>query len=120
MTHMTITIDATTILDGDLGQWQHQPPDTLTQYLKPNTKPKPWAPALMAAIIEAVTTNTPTTVNIHTDPHGWTVTVTHPPKAQAPALAVAGIHTTETPNSTTQPPTTPGIPEIPTEPGDPQ
>ncbi len=75
MTHMCIAVDDKIILDGDLGQWRHKPPAALANYIQPNGRKQPWVPALMAAILDATITNTPTAVQIKTHASGWTVSV---------------------------------------------
>jgi hypothetical protein len=78
MTHMTITIDGKVLLRGDLDKRKKMPPSLqqyLQQYAKPGAKREPWVPALMAAIMDATVTSTPTTVTVKTHTTGWTVAV---------------------------------------------
>lgn len=79
MTHIAITINNKTIFNGDLNQWTTEPPEHLKPYLHPASNPQPWMRHLGLLIVDTLITNTPTTINIHTEPTGWTLQTSSPP-----------------------------------------
>jgi cytochrome c553 len=78
MSYITINIDGETVMDGDTGKWQQQPPEFIAKQLKAmqdgSTKPSPWMRALMLVVAEAAMTDTYTSVDVTTDGNaGWTL-----------------------------------------------
>lgn len=76
MAHLKITIDGTTAIDTDLGQWTTTPPPYINQLI---TTPKPqlWQQLLM--IITAHTgglTGQPANIHLTTRDDGWTLNYT--------------------------------------------
>lgn len=79
MAHIIITVDNITLLNDNLGDWMQQPPPDLQALMKP-PDPQPWHRATMIVMTEALLTNQPTHIDIHTHTHthGWTMNVTPP------------------------------------------
>jgi hypothetical protein len=80
MTHIKLTVNGETLMDGDLGQWKRTPPSALQKLLKPGRQPEPYLQAALGALVEASIKNTDTTIEATAAPNGWTVSVTHAPK----------------------------------------
>jgi hypothetical protein len=77
MTHIKMVLDEKVLMDGDLGDWQHKPPTAIQHLLRPGTKPQPYLQAALAAVMEAALTDRSTLIDVHTEPQGWSVRVTH-------------------------------------------
>lgn len=77
MTHLRLSIDGQTLMDGDLGQWKHNPPTAIQHLIKPGHKPEPYMQAALMALMEAAMRDVETSIEVWTKPTGWTVTVTH-------------------------------------------
>lgn len=75
MSRIRLTIDGDTIMDGDLGQWQNKPPESLTQHLDPTANLQPWAKAAMLAIVQAALEKRDTAITVTTRDRGWTLDV---------------------------------------------
>lgn len=78
MTHMTVTIDGEKVIDGDLGEWNSNPPEILRDQLAANATPKPWMRCLLMVIADTAMSGVDTAVVIATSQSGWTLEVTGP------------------------------------------
>lgn len=75
MTKLKVTIDGKTVIDGDLGQWNANPPELLREQLASNASPEPWMRCLLMVVANAAVTATDTTVVIATTETTWTMQV---------------------------------------------
>lgn len=75
MSHLTVTINNQTVMDGDTGQWSTNPPTILTDQLKANAHPAPWMRAIMLTVADAAMTHTDTRITVTTTPNEWTLKV---------------------------------------------
>ncbi len=71
MTHISVTVDDDTLMDGDVGEWLHVPP-VLERHMK---APDPWSRPLIMAFTDAAVRKRDTTITIATQPNGWTLAV---------------------------------------------
>lgn len=73
MTHVTLTINDTIVMDGDLGQWSTEPPAISELKLKAGREP--WAIPTMQAIAAAAIHQQDTTITVANDSSGWSLQV---------------------------------------------
>lgn len=69
MTHVTLTIDDTELMNGDLGQWSTEPP--AISDLKLKVGKEPWAIPTLQAIASAAITAKDTHITVTTRADGW-------------------------------------------------
>lgn len=79
-THIKLTVDGETLMDGDLGEWKHKPPTAIQHLIKPGRKPEPYLQAALGAVLEASLISKSATIDCTTRENGWTVSVDHEPK----------------------------------------
>lgn len=75
MTTLHVSIDGTTVIDGDIGQWSANPPQLLREQLAANATPKPWMRCLLMVIADAALASRDTTVAITTADRRWSMEV---------------------------------------------
>lgn len=78
MTQLHVTIDGQTVINGDLGEWNSNPPEILREQLAANATPKPWMRCLLMVIADTAMSGADTTVVIATGSQGWTMEVATP------------------------------------------
>jgi len=77
VTHIKLTVDGQTLMDGDLGTWKRTPPTAIQHLLKPGKQPEPYLQAALGALLEASIKGTDAHIEATTTPTGWCVRVTH-------------------------------------------
>jgi len=83
MTHIKLTLNGDTLMDGDTGQWQRKPPSAIQHLIKPGRgKQEPYLQAALAAVVEASLRDVDTHIDCNTFPTGWNIRVVHNYRAQ--------------------------------------
>lgn len=75
MTQLRVSIDGKVAIDGDMGQWNANPPEILREQLAANATPKPWMRCLLMVIADTALTGVDTEVVVRTGSDGWTIEV---------------------------------------------
>lgn len=70
MAQVKITVNGTTLIDRDLGEWTQSVPE-LEKYLDPDSKPALWMQATLVCLTTAIVTNQPFTADINTRSGSW-------------------------------------------------
>lgn len=76
MSHLTITVDGDTLMDGDTGDWTYNPPQQVMNQLNGQTV-KPYSRALLVAMADHALASRNATITITTRDGGWTLDVQH-------------------------------------------
>ncbi|AIT14578.1 hypothetical protein SEA_TAPIOCA_69 [Mycobacterium phage Tapioca] len=77
MSHIRVTLDGNTIMDGDPGQWATKPPAIADLELRAASgNPEPWV-QILTAFARAAVTGRNTTITATTRDNGWTLDVEH-------------------------------------------
>ena len=77
MTHIRVTIDGQTKMDGDLGQWTEQPRPVgdMMAEIKANTRNAPWMRTILDLIAKAAMIGKGFTAEVSTRPDGYALSV---------------------------------------------
>jgi hypothetical protein len=73
--HIRLTLDGDTLMDGDLGAWQQQPPEAVADMLRNGGRGEPWHRPTLMVIADADLRNKSATITITTSADGWTLDV---------------------------------------------
>lgn len=77
MTRAHLTIDGNIVLNGDLGQYHAQPPESFAKYLTPGARNEPGMKELLVALADAAASNHDLTASLHRRESGFDLTVDH-------------------------------------------
>ena len=75
MAAITLTIDGEVVINGDLGDWDTNPPQILRDQLAAHAKPKPWMRCLLIALADAAMMQQDATLDVVTGDGTWTLSV---------------------------------------------
>ena len=75
MTNLRVTLDGETVIDGDMGEWNANPPEILREQLAATSTPRPWMRCLLMVVANAALTGTDTEVVVRTSENRWTLEV---------------------------------------------
>jgi hypothetical protein len=82
MTHVKLTLNGDTLMDGDTGDWQRKPPTAIQHLIKPGKAAQPYLQAALGALVEATIKDVDTHIDCTTFPTGWNVRVVNNYRAQ--------------------------------------
>lgn len=83
MTHIKLTLNGDTLMDGDTGGWQRKPPSAIQHLIKPGKANKPYLQAALAAVVDATLRDVDTHIDCTTTSTGWNVRVVENYRVQA-------------------------------------
>lgn len=75
MAHIRLTVNGTTVMDGDLGTWQQQPPQAVADMLRNGGNGKPWHRPLLMVLTDAAVRDQAIDITVTTGEGGYTLDI---------------------------------------------
>ena len=66
-----VVVNGDVLLDADLSQWRHKPPEEFTNLIRPDSQNRPWMKAVLVALSDALLTGAPVVIEATTSGNGW-------------------------------------------------
>lgn len=77
MAHIRLTVNGTTLMDGEPGAWIEASLKDITDSIKRGTPPEPWRKPLMILMADVMPAGKAAEFTVTTNSDGWTLDVRH-------------------------------------------